>query len=98
LAIARVLMQDPDVILADEPFASLDPTLKDTLAALLISLAARSKRTLVTTLHDVEAAVQYFPRIIGVRDGQVAFDKPASQVNQDVLAALYAGHSEEFLS
>lgn len=94
LAIARVLMQDPEVILADEPFASLDPSLKETLASLLITLVTSSKRTLVATLHDVETALRFFPRIIGLHGGQVAFDLPANKVNTAMLDAVYSGISE----
>ncbi len=93
LAIARVLMQSPEVILADEPFASLDPSLKETLASLLILLVTKSKRTLVATLHDVETALRFFPRIIALRDGHVAFDMPASEVSRATLEALYSGNS-----
>jgi phosphonate transport system ATP-binding protein len=93
LAIARVLMQDPDVILADEPFASLDPALTETIAALLIGLAEGGKRTLVVTLHDVELALRYFPRIIALRDGRVVFDQPPERVSRQALDALYAGNS-----
>jgi phosphonate transport system ATP-binding protein len=94
LAIARVLMQDPEVILADEPFASLDPGLKETLASLLITLVTSSKRTLIATLHDVETALRFFPRIIALHDGQVAFDLPANKVNTAMLDAVYSGNSE----
>ena len=52
LSIARVLVQDPDVILADEPFASLDPALTESIASLLLTLAQDRKRTLIVTLHD----------------------------------------------
>ncbi|HXI24058.1 MAG TPA: phosphonate ABC transporter ATP-binding protein [Pyrinomonadaceae bacterium] len=94
LAIARVFMQDPEVILADEPFSSLDPSLKETLASLLIVLVTNSRRTLVATLHDVETALRFFPRIIALRDGRVAFDKPASEVDRTTLEALYSDHGE----
>lgn len=94
LAIARVLMQDPEVILADEPFASLDPSLKETLASLLVHLVTTSKRTLVATLHDVETALRYFPRVIALREGRVAFDMPASEVDRATLELLYSDNSE----
>lgn len=93
LAIARVLMQDPDVILADEPFASLDPALTETIAALLIGLAQGDKRVLVVTLHDVELALRYFPRIIALRDGRVVFDQAPEGVSRQALDALYAGNA-----
>jgi phosphonate transport system ATP-binding protein len=94
LAIARVLMQDPEVILADEPFASLDPSLKESLASLLIFLVTNSKRTLVTTLHDVDTALRYFPRIVALREGHVAFDTTPTEIDMETLKALYDGASK----
>jgi phosphonate transport system ATP-binding protein len=92
LSIARVLTQEPDVILADEPFASLDPTLTESIAQLLFDLADLSRRTLVTTLHDVELALR-FHRIIGLKEGRVVFDLPASRVHRGILDALYASEA-----
>ena len=91
LTIARVLMQDPQVILADEPFASLDPALTETVASLLMDLVTNGTRTLVATMHDVELGLRLFPRIIGIRDGSVVFDEPAVRVGREAIAALYAG-------
>lgn len=91
LTIARVLMQDPDVILADEPFASLDPALSETVASLLLDLVTNGRRTLVATMHDVELALQLFPRIIGIRNGCVVFDKSAVRVDREAISLLYAG-------
>ena len=93
LAIARVLMQDPDVILADEPFASLDPALTESIGSMLLSIAEREGRTLVVTLHDVEMALRYFPRLIALQGGRLAFDAPSSEVGPEALEALYSGHS-----
>ena len=93
LAIARVLMHDPDVILADEPFASLDPALTETVATLLIGIAPGDKRTLVVTLHDVELALRYFPRIVALRDARLVFDQPRADVSREQLDALYASNS-----
>jgi phosphonate transport system ATP-binding protein len=88
VAIARVLVQDPEVVLADEPFASLDPALVETVAELLFGLAARS-RTLIVALHDVELALRYFPRIVGLRGGKVLFDAPPAEAAAS-LAELYS--------
>ena len=90
VAIARLVMQDPEVILADEPFASLDPALADSIAQLLLGLAGTG-RTLVCTLHDVERALGLFPRIVALRAGRVAFDAPSGAVSRDALAELYRG-------
>jgi phosphonate transport system ATP-binding protein len=91
LTIARVLMQEPDVILADEPFASLDPTLTETVASLLMDLVTNGRRTLVATMHDVDLALRLFPRIIGLREGRIVFDQSAVNVDREAIAALYAG-------
>jgi len=90
VAIARLFMQDPEVILADEPFAALDPALTDSIAALLLGLAAAG-RTLVCTLHDVELALARFPRVIALRDGRVAFDRRSDAVSPEALDELYRG-------
>ena len=88
VAIARVLMQDPDVVLADEPFASLDPALTVQLADLLFEVTRG--RTFVAAMHDVDLALQRFPRVVGVRAGQIAFDVPAGEVSPALLQSLYA--------
>jgi phosphonate transport system ATP-binding protein len=90
VAIARLVMQDPEVILADEPFASLDPALVDSIARLLLGLAGAG-RTLVCTLHDVELALELFPRVIALREGRVAFDTGSDAVSRDALDELYHG-------
>ena len=66
MAIARVLVQDPDVILADEPVSSVDPTLGRTIIELLVQLAESHRKTLVANLHAVSFALDFFPRVIGV--------------------------------
>jgi phosphonate transport system ATP-binding protein len=91
LTIARVLMQDPDVILADEPFASLDPALTETIASLLLELVQNGKRTLVATMHDVDLALRYFPRVIALRRARILFDRTPSNVSREDLDALYSG-------
>ena len=88
IAIARVLVQDPEVVLADEPFASLDPALTTQLADLL--LAVTQGRTFVAAMHDVDLALERFPRIVGVRAGRIVFDVPAAEVSQGRLQELYA--------
>ncbi len=73
VAIARVLVQEPSAVLADEPFSSLDPALRESMAGLLFGVAARG-RTLVAVMHDVDFALHHFPRVVGLRAGKVAFD------------------------
>ena len=95
VAIARVLVQDPDVILADEPVSSVDPTLAVTIVTLLRDLSAESRKTLVMNLHSVELALTYFPRIVGIREGRVHFDLSPDKVTAELLQELYAGHADE---
>jgi len=90
LAAARVLMQSPDVILADEPTASLDPELAETMTSLLAGLARDSRKTLIMAVHKVDLATRYFARVVGLRAGGVAFDVPQSEVQGDLLNNLYA--------
>jgi phosphonate transport system ATP-binding protein len=79
------------VILADEPVSSVDPTLAHGIVKLLVDLSTDFHKTLVMNLHSVDLALAYFPRIIGFRDGQVAFDRSPSDVSDDLLTTLYAG-------
>jgi phosphonate transport system ATP-binding protein len=89
LAAARVLMQSPDVILADEPTASLDPELAETMTSLLAGLARDARKTLIMAVHRVDLATRHFPRMVGLRAGGVSFDVPPSEVQGDLLSALY---------
>ncbi len=88
VAIARVLVQDPSVILADEPISSLDPTLSREVMDLLSNLC-QAERTLIVSLHDVEIAREYCDRMIGLRKGKLVFDAPTSQVSADLISDLY---------
>ncbi|MFC3533537.1 phosphonate ABC transporter ATP-binding protein [Vogesella facilis] len=91
VGIARVLYQAPELLLADEPVAALDPRLADDTVALLCRDAAARRATLLVSLHSVELALAHFPRLIGLRAGRVMFDLPREQVSPELLAALYAG-------
>jgi phosphonate transport system ATP-binding protein len=89
VALARVLVQDPAVILADEPIASLDPELSREIMDLLRDLSQSAGRTLVVSLHDIEFALSHCQRVIGLKQGSIAFDVPANQVTPAMFAALY---------
>lgn len=93
VGIARVLYQRPELLLADEPVSSLDPALSDMVIEQLIAQSRDSGATLVASLHAVDLALKWFPRIVGMRAGEVAFDAPASEVSMEMLRALYAGES-----
>lgn len=87
VALARVLVQDPDVILADEPVASVDPARSHDIMKILCDLA--QNRTLLVSLHDVELAKTYCDRIIGLREGCILFDLPTAVVSEAQLTQLY---------
>nr|WP_278003679.1 phosphonate ABC transporter ATP-binding protein [Nodosilinea sp. TSF1-S3] len=89
VALARVLVQDPAAILADEPISSVDPERSRALMALLRQLSETTGKTLVISLHEVEFAVKYCDRIIGLRQGKILFDAPATQVSDAMMASLY---------
>jgi phosphonate transport system ATP-binding protein len=89
VAIARVLVQDPLVVLADEPTASLDPELSQEVMALLCRLCEQRHRTLIVSLHDVALARQYCDRLIGLRQGRIVFDAPTAAVSEGMLVQLY---------
>lgn len=88
-AIARTLFQGPDLILADEPCSALDPARADAVFEVLAS-SARSGRAMVASLHDAPLALRHCDRIIGLRQGLVEFDRPAREVDDELLRALYS--------
>ena len=89
VAMARLLVQTPKAILADEPVASLDPARAEDLMRLLTDIARESGKTLVTTLHSTQLVRTYFSRAIGLRNGELQFDLPVDDVTDDMLDALY---------
>ncbi|MGB3492169.1 MAG: phosphonate ABC transporter ATP-binding protein [Elainellaceae cyanobacterium] len=89
VALARVLIQNPALILADEPIASLDPELSRSIMDLLRDLTTELGKTLVVSLHSVDFARSHCDRLIGLRQGRILFDAPADQVSPDMLHALY---------
>ena len=88
VAIARLLVQRPDLVLADEPVSSLDPTRAAEIMGLLRAPAAEA--TFVVSLHQPELARRHCTRAVGLREGRVAFDVPIEQLEDDQLAELYA--------
>jgi phosphonate transport system ATP-binding protein len=89
VAIARLLIQNPDLILADEPVASLDPARAEEVLILLMSIVRESNKTLIASMHSVQLAREHFSRLIGLRDGEILFDLPSSEVSDAHLRELY---------
>lgn len=90
VGIARALYQRAEVLLADEPVSAMDPVLASHTLGVLSREAQSRGVTLLSSLHAVELALEHFPRIVGVRDGRIAFDKPTANVTAEDLRTLYA--------
>ena len=89
VSLARALISDASFWTIDEPLSGLDPKLADTVIQTLCDHAKRKKITFVCTLHQVEFALKYFPRIVGVRKGRLAFDLPVEKVTTSLLEDTY---------
>jgi len=95
VGIARALMQEPELILCDEPIASLDPKSAKVVMDYLRNIAKDMGITCLVNLHQVEVATEYSDRIIGVSGGKVLFDDAPDKVNQEILSEIYK--SEDLL-
>ena len=89
VAIARVLVQNPTAILADEPISSLDPERSREIMDLLRQLSQDTGKTLVTSLHAIEFARSHYQRIIGLRQGRILFNTPAEALSDSMIEELY---------
>ncbi|MGB8812012.1 MAG: phosphonate ABC transporter ATP-binding protein [Paracoccaceae bacterium] len=89
VAIARALMQDPAVILADEPIASLDPMNAQIVMDTLRRIHEEDGRTVVANLHTLDTARRYCDRVIGMRDGRIVFDGTPEQLTTGVARDIY---------
>jgi phosphonate transport system ATP-binding protein len=87
VAVARVLWQAPDLLLADEPFSAIDPERSAGVLRLLVEAAAG--RTLLLSTHQLAPVLPHFPRLVGLRQGRLLFDKPREAVTPADLARLY---------
>lgn len=91
VAIARVLAQEPDVILADEPIASLDPRSASTVMSLLKEIHERKGIPVVVNLHHLDFVKRYAKRVMGMSAGRVVFDGEASLLDEETVAHIYQG-------
>ncbi|WP_248760374.1 phosphonate ABC transporter ATP-binding protein [Pseudarthrobacter sp. SSS035] len=89
VAIARALMQKPELILADEPVASLDPENAANVMDLLFQVCLENRITVVCTLHQVDLALNWAHRIIGLRNGEKVMDQAASQLDREQVLNIY---------
>jgi phosphonate transport system ATP-binding protein len=98
-AIARTLVQRAELLIADEPIASLDPGAARRVMDILADLNRRDHITVLVSLHQVEYALRYCPRTIALRSGEVVYDGPSSELTPTLLTSIYGADNEElFLS
>jgi phosphonate transport system ATP-binding protein len=91
VAIARTLMQQPVLLLADEPVASLDPESSSAVMELLLRICQEEHLTVIASLHQVELARGWADRLVGLRDGRVVLDTRPQDITSDELMEIYRG-------
>ncbi len=89
VGIARAVVQDPEILLVDEPTASLDPKTSRQIMRLIVELCAERNLAAIVNIHDVALAQLFLPRIVGLRQGRVVYDGPASGLTPEVLTRIY---------
>ena len=94
VALARTLAQNPKIILADEPVASLDPVTAKQVMDDFRRINREMNISVLINIHHVDLALQYADRVIGIKAGEVVYDGPASEVNEAVLAEVYGSQFE----
>lgn len=93
-AIARALMQHPKILLADEPVAALDPVSSNQVIELLEQISREDNLTVISSLHQVQLAVDFADRIIGLQAGRVKFDRETRDMTAETAATIYQSVSE----
>ncbi|NMM81379.1 phosphonate ABC transporter ATP-binding protein [Acidovorax sp. SRB_14] len=97
-AIARTLVQGAKVVLADEPIASLDPESSRKVMDILARINREDGSTVIVSLHQVDVAIKYCPRVIALHQGRVVYDGPSAALTPALLRQLYGAHAEELLA
>ncbi len=89
VGIARALVQEPDLLLVDEPTASLDPKTSRQIMRLIVEVCAERGLAAIVNIHDVALAQMFVQRIVGLRKGRIVFDGPPDALTADELTAIY---------
>jgi phosphonate transport system ATP-binding protein len=97
-AIARTLVQGAKVVLADEPIASLDPESSRKVMDILARINREDGSTVMVSLHQVEVAIKYCPRVVALHQGRVVYDGPSAALTPDLLRELYGVQVDEILA
>ena len=91
VGIGRALMQQPELLLADEPTSSLDPKTAVGIMETMATLARERHIPVIANMHDVGLARRFADRIVGMSDGRIVFDGPPDSLDDGVLSAIYGG-------
>jgi phosphonate transport system ATP-binding protein len=91
VGIARAVLQEPKLLLADEPTSSLDPKTSVEIMELLVEVARSRGIPVLVNMHDVDLAKRFADRIIGMRDGGIVFDGPPGVLSDAMLTTIYGG-------
>lgn len=94
VALARTLARNPEIILADEPVASLDPVTAKSVMDDLKRINQDMNVTILLNIHHVELALEYCDRVIGIRQGQIVYDGPTNTITQATLDEIYGRHAQ----
>jgi phosphonate transport system ATP-binding protein len=94
-AIARTLVQGAELLIADEPIASLDPNSARRVMDILADMNRRDRITILVSLHQVEYGVRYCPRTIALKAGEVVYDGPSCELTPELLNSIYGAESSD---
>jgi phosphonate transport system ATP-binding protein len=94
-AIARALVQQAEIILADEPIASLDPEASCSVMEILSRVNRENGITVIVSLHQVEFALKYCSRVVALRDGRIVYDGSSADLTPNLLREIYNGRGSQ---
>jgi len=97
VGIARAIIQDPTVLLCDEPIASLDPSVSKVIMDMIYQMATSRNITAIVNLHQIDVALKYATRIIGMHKGEVVFDGTPAELTKDTIELIYNTSIDELM-
>ncbi len=92
VGIARAIIKNPTLLLADEPVASLDPMISGSIMTLLKNIGHKIGLTIICNLHQVDLALKYSDRIVGLSGGRIVLDAPTKDLDEEYIRKIYQGH------
>ena len=92
VGIARAIIKNPTLLLADEPVASLDPMISGSIMTLLRNIGHKIGLTVICNLHQVDIALKYSDRIVGLSGGRIVLDAPTKDLDEEYIRKIYQGH------